>query len=221
MSRQSQPTPIYLTLCLLLAATGLLAGCQSTYYAVWESLGKEKRHLLRDNVVKAQEEQEAAAEQFSDTLSRLKATYGFDGGEMEEVYDRLKGDYDDCEARADAVSERIDNVEDIGSALFMEWEREIDLISSPDLKRQSRRSLSDTKRRFKKLQTAMGRAEASMAPVLTTLRDQVLYLKHHLNARAITALKKEVGAIEGDIETLVRDMQRSIDEAKAFLASME
>ena len=221
MSRYPQPMPTHLTLCVLLFAAGVLAGCQSTYYAVWETLGKEKRHLLRDNVAKAQEEQEAAAEQFSDTLSRLKATYGFEGGEMETVYDKLKSDYESCEARAEAVRARIDSVEEIGNDLFAEWEREINLISSADLKRQSQRSLADTRRRFKKLQAAMGRAEAGMDPVLTTLRDQVLYLKHHLNARAISALKTEAGAIEGDIEVLVRDMQRSIDEAKAFLDSME
>ena len=211
----NRPAPLVLLLTMV-----LLAGCQSTYYAVWETLGKEKRHLLKDNVAKAQEEQEAAAEQFSDTLSRLKATYGFDGGELESVYDKLKRDHEDCEARAEAVRDRIDAVDEIGEDLFAEWAREIDLISSPDLKRQSRQSLSDTRRRFKRLQTAMARAEASMNPVLTTLRDQVLHLKHHLNARAISALKKEVGAIEGDIEILVRDMQRSIEEAKAFLASM-
>lgn len=221
MPPRDRSLPTRPPLWILLATLLLLAGCQSTYYAVWETLGKEKRHLLRDNVEKAQEEQAAAAEQFTDTLARLKATYGFDGGEMESVYDKLKGDYDDCEARAEAVRTRIDDVEEIGHDLFTEWEREIDLISSPDLKRKSRQSLADTRRRFKRLQTAMGRAEASMDPVLTTLRDQVLYLKHHLNARAISALKQEVGAIEGDIEVLVRDMQRSIDEAKAFLDSME
>jgi hypothetical protein len=198
----------------------LLYGCQRTYYAVWETLGKEKRHLLKDNVAKAKAEQEAAAEQFEGTLTRLKATYGFDGGELESVYDKLKHDYEECASRAEAVRVRIDDVEEIGTDLFAEWEREIDLISSPDLKRQSRQSLADTRRRFKRLQTAMGRAEASMDPVLTTLRDQVLYLKHHLNARAISALKQEAGAIEGEIEILVRDMQRSIDEAKAFLDSM-
>jgi hypothetical protein len=221
MSRPLYLQPPHCTFGILLIAALVLAGCQSTYYAVWETLGKEKRHLLKDNVVKAQEEQEAAAEQFKDTLSRLKITYGFDGGEMETVYERLKDDYDDCDARADAVRARIDNVEEIAGDLFTEWEREIDLISSPDLKRKSRQSLTDTRRRFKRLQAAMGRAEAGMEPVLTTLRDQVLYLKHNLNARAISTLKQEVGAIEGDIGTLVRDMQRSIDEAKAFLESIK
>ena len=28
----------------------LMLGCQSTYYAMWEKMGKEKRHLLRDQV---------------------------------------------------------------------------------------------------------------------------------------------------------------------------
>lgn len=221
MPRFARSLPIRSASWVLPAFVLLLTGCQSAYYTVWETLGKEKRHLLKDNVVKAQTEQEAAAEQFEDTLSRLKATYGFDGGELEGVYDKLKRDYEDCESRAEAVRDRIDDVEEIGTDLFAEWAREIDLISSSDLKRQSRQSLADTRRRFERLTAAMGRAEASMDPVLTTLRDQVLYLKHHLNARAISALKQEVGAIEGDIEILVRDMQRSIDEAKAFLDSME
>ena len=41
-----------------------ITGCQTAYYATWEKLGKEKRHLLRDNVQKASKEQEEASEQF-------------------------------------------------------------------------------------------------------------------------------------------------------------
>ena len=40
----------------------LLIGCQKAYYAAWEQVGKEKRHLLRDNVEKAGKEQKEASE---------------------------------------------------------------------------------------------------------------------------------------------------------------
>ena len=61
------------------------AGCQKTYYTVWEKLGKEKRHLLKDEVEKQRVEQEKASEEFKDALTRIKEIYGLDGGELEHV----------------------------------------------------------------------------------------------------------------------------------------
>ena len=61
-----------LSLFLLLFPTG----CRTTYYAVWERLGKEKRHLLRDQVEKAGSEQQKAAEEFKDVMTRIKEAYG-------------------------------------------------------------------------------------------------------------------------------------------------
>ncbi|MEA3470453.1 MAG: DUF2959 family protein, partial [Thermodesulfobacteriota bacterium] len=83
---------IKLALLAILSLTFVLAGCQTTYYKVWEKLGKEKRHLLRDNVKKASEEQKEATEQFKDALTRMKEMYGFEGGELEDVYKKLKAD---------------------------------------------------------------------------------------------------------------------------------
>jgi len=73
----------------------LFVACQTTYYAVWEQLGKEKRHLLKDQVEKARSDQEEASEQFKDVLTRIKEMYGFDGGGLEEFYNKLKSDYEE------------------------------------------------------------------------------------------------------------------------------
>ena len=54
-----------------LMSLAVMVGCQTTYYTVWEKLGKEKRHLLKDNVEKAQKEQEKASEEFKDALTRV------------------------------------------------------------------------------------------------------------------------------------------------------
>jgi len=87
---------------LLMVFLGALAlnGCQTTYYAVWEKLGKEKRHLPKDQVEEARDEQQEASEQFQDALSRLKELYGFEGGDLERFYNKLKDDYEECEERA-------------------------------------------------------------------------------------------------------------------------
>jgi hypothetical protein len=199
----------------------LTSGCQGAYYAVWEGLGKEKRHLLKDNVEKARSDQEEASEQFKDVLTRIKEMYGFEGGDLEKFYNRLKSDYDECERRADTVRNRIERVEGIAADLFKEWEQEINEITNSKLRSNSRRSLEVTKERYARLHRAMAKAESSMEPVLKHLKDYVLYLKHNLNAQAIGALKQEVGEIEIEVQRLVGDMGRSIKEAEDFLKNLE
>ena len=195
-------------------------GCQTTYYKGWELFGKEKRHLLKDNVEKARDEQEKASEQFKDALTRVKEIYGFEGGDLEDFYNKLSDDYSACERRAEAVEERIDTVEEIASDLFNEWENEIDDISNAQLKAKSRQSLEDTKVRYARLSDAMVKARDRMQPALTHLQDYVLYLKHNLNAQAIGALKREVDDIEVEVAALIRDMSKSIEEADQFLKTL-
>lgn len=209
---------IRLKLATWMVVAGLLAmGCQSAYYAVWETFGKEKRHLLKSRVDQAREDQAEASEQFKDTLTRIREMYGFDGGELEAGYEKLKNDYEVCEIRANDVRERMDAVEEIAADLFEEWADELEEIETPDLRARSERSLVDARKRYERLETSMKAAEASMTPVLRKLKDYVLYLKHNLNAQAIGALKGEMSSIETEIASLVAAMNRSISEADAFL----
>ena len=205
---------------LITAVFLLVVGCQTTYYALWEKMGKEKRHLLKDNVEQVGEEQAEASEQFATVVERIKAMYGFDGGELEDVYEKLSQDYRACEERANAVRDRTDKVERIAADLFKEWESEIDTIENVKLKSKSRASLKGTRSRFSRLQRSMARAEASMDPVLNNLQDYVLYLKHNLNAQAVSSLRKEVADIDTEVSSLIADMNRSIKEADAFVKTM-
>ncbi len=204
-----------------LAVSMLTLGCQRTYYGFWEKLGKEKRHLLKDRVEDVRDEQEKTQEEFKEVLARVKEIYGFEGGKLEDFYDRLKDDYEDCELRAEAVRERIDEVESVAEALFREWEAEIHEINNMEYREKSRRSLNDTRARYARLQATMEQAEGRMEPVLQNLKDYVLFLKHNLNARAIGALGQEVGSIEVEVQSLIRDIRRSINEADDFLKDFE
>lgn len=211
----------YFVLTSLVLSVIIAVGCQSTYYAVWEKMGKEKRHLLRDNVKKASEAQKEASEQFKDVLTQMKEMYGFDGGNLEKFYEKLKADFEESEDRANDVHKRVDSVERIASDLFKEWSGEIKQIKTAKLRSQSTRSLKDTKRRYARLEKAMKKAESRMDPVLDQLRDNVLYLKHNLNAQAIGALRKEAEKIEIEVEALIGDMRNSIKEAETFLKNFK
>ncbi len=116
---------------------------------------------------------------------------------------------------------RIDAVRNVAKDLFDEWNGELKKYSDPALRQESERELRDTRRRTEALVASMARAHARVEPVLKPLRDRVLFLKHNLNARALGSLTKELDTVRTGVDELVVDMQRSIAEADAFIASME
>jgi hypothetical protein len=133
----------------------------------------------------------------------------------------LSGELETSEDSAKAVRKRIEDVESVADALFSEWEQELGRYSSADLRRKSQAKLVQTKNRYKDMLAAMKRAEQRIEPVLRPLRDQVLYLKHNLNARALAAIKGELVKVDAHVDQLVKDMNRSIAEADKFIQSME
>ena len=205
----------FVLFCLLLFIP--ITGCRSLYYSAWETLGKHKRDLLKSDVRHARDDQQKAAEQFKDALSRMKELYAFEGGKLEKTYNALKSDYDRCVQRADAVKSRIAQVDRVASDLFAEWERELASMSNEKLKQSSRVKLQETRQKFQALEAAMKKAAASMDPVLVEFRDQVLYLKHNLNAQAIGSLRGETVDIEREIQNLIQDMNASIAQADLFI----
>jgi SMC interacting uncharacterized protein involved in chromosome segregation len=199
----------------------LLTACSSAQYAVMEKFGIHKREILVDRVEDARDSQEEAKQQFASALEEFSAVLNFQGGTLEEKYTQLNAELEASEEHARDVSKRIDEVEDVAEALFDEWEDELKLYSSDSLRRSSAGKLEQTRNRYQNLMKAMRRAEARIEPVLTPLRDQVLYLKHNLNAQAIASLQSELGRVEGDVSSLIREMEAAIREADAFIVSLE
>ncbi len=199
----------------------VLSGCSSAQYAVMEKFGIHKREILVDRVEDARDSQQEAKEQFSSALEEFSAVLNFDGGTLEEKYKTLNAELEESEERAQEVRDRIDKVEDVAVALFDEWGDELKLYSSESLRRSSANKLKEKRSHSQSLMKAMRRAEAKIEPVLTPLRDQVLYLKHNLNAQAIASLQSELGRVEGDVSALIRDMEAAIREADAFIGRLE
>lgn len=211
-----------LSLTVILSA-GVFApfGCQRAYYAALEQLGYHKRDLLVTRVQDARDSQEEAKEQFKSALAKFSAVLNFDGGALEDKYEQLKAELERSEATAAAVHDRIAAVEDVSEALFEEWEAELAQYSNENLRRHSARQLQAARQRYTPLIRSMKRAEGKIDPVLSVFRDQVLYLKHNLNARAIASLQGALTSIETNIDALIRAMEAAIAEADAFINAIE
>jgi ElaB/YqjD/DUF883 family membrane-anchored ribosome-binding protein len=197
-----------------------LSACSSVKYRALESIGIEKRDVLSSSVEDATEAQDEAAEQFASALEQFRATVNLDGGDLEDTYDRLNREFERSEARADEVSERIEEIESVADALFKEWQEELADYTDPSLRQRSEDILDETRSRYASMMRAMDRAEASMDPVLDVFRDQVLFLKHNLNSMAIAAIRDELATIEAATDELIIAMNESISEARVFLETL-
>jgi hypothetical protein len=197
------------------------AGCSSVYYNAMEKFGYAKRDLLVERVDDTRKAQTAAKEQFASALEHFLAVTKVDGGELQRKYDDLNREYIRSEASAKEVHARIAAVEDVAEALFREWKQELSQYSNSSLRSESQRQLDVTRRRYDDLVRLMRRAADRMEPVLTTFHDQVLFLKHNLNARAIASLDTTSRTLEADISRLIADMEASIRESEAFIKSLK
>jgi chromosome segregation ATPase len=198
----------------------LVIGCQSVYYKTMEQFGYEKREILVDRVIEARDAQEETKDQFQSALEKFSDVVNIKGGDLEENYETLNTEYKRCESKAEAVSTRINEVQSVGSALFKEWEAELDQYSSANLRNASRQKLEQTRREYDRLIHSMRKAEAKITPVLTAFHDQVLYLKHNLNAQAIASLHQELATVENNVSTLIKEMEAAIGEANGFIKTI-
>ncbi len=174
---------------VLLLSAVLLGGCSTVYYKTMEKFGYEKRDILVDRVEDARDSQNDAQETFRSSLERFQSVVDTPDTELKEQYAEISDAYEDSLASAEEVRDRIDKVQ----------------------------QLKETRVQYGQLISRMHDAEDRMEPVLQAFEDQVLYLKHNLNAQAIGSLENELVSIRQDVDSLIRNMEQSIAESEAFI----
>ena len=208
--------------CLLVWVAILFStGCSSTYYGAMEKVGIHKRDIMVDRVADARDSQAEAQEQFQSALDQFNSVVTLKETDLKKAYDRLNKEYEACSDAAGDVSSRIEKVESVSEDLFKEWQSELDLYENRELARASKKQLNATRVRYDEMINHMYRAEKSMDPVLKIFRDNVLFLKHNLNAQAIGSLQDEFSNLEMEIDTLITRMSKAIESSNAFIADMQ
>ncbi len=199
----------------------LLTSCSSLYYNAMEKIGKEKRDILLQRIVDGKKDQEAAKKQLKTTLEAFQELTGFEGGNLEKVYKKLNGEFVDSEKRAKDLSDRIASIDQVAKDLFTEWDKEISQMKDKSLRTRSQQILRETRGRHQQYIKRMQQTDRKMQPVLQGFRDQVLFLKHNLNAKAIGSLKTTAAKMDGEVGVLIQDIEGSMREADSFIDSLK
>ena len=198
-----------------------VSACSSVYYDTMEKVGIHKRDIMVDRVEAARDAQADAQEQFQSALDQFASVINLEESDLKRAYDNFNREFEASESAAQEVSDRIDKVESVAEALFEEWQQELDLYENKSLKAASAKKLKQTKQRYQSLLSSMKKAEKSMQPVLNSFRDNVLFLKHNLNAQAIGSLRGEFGNLKADINNLINRMNQSIKQSDEFIRGMQ
>jgi len=204
--------------CALLSL--LMVGCTRTYYKAMATLGKEKRDILVSRVKDSKKDQQQAKEQIKTTMESFQALTGFQGGQLEKNYKKLNGEYEKAADSANKLHERIESIDKVSNDLFKEWQKEIDGMDNRKLKQQSADMLRKSRLQEAGYLKSMRLTEARMTPVITAFRDQVTFLKHNLNARAIGSLKGTSAKISTDVDVLLTSLDGSMAQADALIQSL-
>lgn len=200
----------------------LFSGCaNSVYYAGMEKVGFHKRDIMVDRVKNVQESQKEAQEEFKSALEQFGSLVTIKDSDLKSSYEKFNDEYEDVTQAAEELSTKIDKLENVSLALFEEWDDELSLYKNQKLKAQSQKNLKVTKSKYTSMMKSMRSSEKSMTPILDTFRDNVLILKHSLNAQAIGALLGEFGTLKKEISVLISRMNQSIKASNTFIKEMK
>lgn len=193
---------------------------RTVIYSARESIGEHKRDIVVAHVEQACVGLQETRDEFEDALERFKSLVCVNETTLDHKYNLLNRQYQFCCAKSVAISDRIRAIEQVSEALFAEWENELGEYTNRNLRAHSKQQLKTAKQNYARLIKSMQKAEAKIQPVLAAFKDQVLYLKHNLNAQAIAALRHEFIEIGVDISQLIQAMEQTIAEASQFVAAL-
>ncbi len=156
-------------------------GCTTPHSGVYEPFWRNRFKTLTRSV-------EAAKKAQADALVELEAAQPkmrglVESRETEGPYKESRHVIARCDSRVTQSANRVKNVKDNCDQIFEEWRRESRDFADAKLREQSRRELEDIRARADRLIKALEEGQKAMGPVLVSLKDDSLYLRHRRGVR--------------------------------------
>lgn len=198
---------------LIFAGLIFLIGCGGGAY---KTTGQYKRDLLLNRIKKVRQSHERAKNQFEVVLANYSRIIDANAGDIRAEYNKLNRECRRVQAVTKEIRRRVKDVEDIGKPLFREWEDELEEYENEMIRRSSEEQLEETRKEYLKLVHLIRASEVKIINVLDSLNDQVLFLSHNLNPKALSSFKDKGSPLKTEVAELVLHMEKVIDEADAF-----
>jgi hypothetical protein len=183
--------------------------------------GIQYRDTLLNRVTAARNGFVETGEQFGVTMDAFYKMLDPEGGELVWRYKTLIREYELAEKKANEVNLQIAGVEQSAETMFAEWEADLSEYTTEALRKSSEEKLAAARSRYEELMTTMNGTEEKMQPILATLRDHVLFLKHSLTSEGVASLQGSVASLQADLDSLDEGIQKTVAQADQFVAALQ
>lgn len=214
----SRPSARALVAVLVLALLGA-AACRSAYYKTREQLGTEKREILTERVQRTIGELERVERTLRTAESAAEDLVENEGVPLERRYGTFVEAVETARDHAEELEQAIDGTRRVAADYFREWERSDDDYTDQELREASERRRQAVRQRWDALDASLGRAEASVRPVLTLLGDVERFLEQSLTEDDVETLDPQVDQLGREVRTAAADLGAAEAQANSFLVA--
>lgn len=190
----------------------VLLVCCST--ALGQAGSKESQKFLKYS--------EDTSESVADMLSRLEKTIAYYNAlvlgtakKPQSTYKDLNKSLDKTEKLAEKVRGQVDKMQAQSTKVFSAWEQELEGYQSEDMRQLGAERLKVTKKRYDQMIERMTAAGDAYDPLITSLRDQALYMGRDLSPEAMGTLTKPAEELNQLAEEFYARIAEILDEQVA------
>jgi chromosome segregation ATPase len=155
------------------------------------------------------------------TLEELKRL-NVQGVELRPQFEKYKAELVKMEEQAKVARDRADAMKDKGEASFQAWEKEVQAISNPDIRKEAEKRYAKRKKSYVKILTAMQEAKEHLVPFMSDLNDIRKLLDSELTDATVASTKstiRQAGWHGEDVIGSLVDVEKELDRVSAELAT--
>ena len=202
---------IYKAFCFLLL---------SLFFVFQNCHAQPLRDEVREAAKKVRQDQQEVLSVLDETLMSIRTKFNVKETPLSEKYTDLRNKYNKLAAKADGLRESQASFKELCTNLFSEWKHEANEMKDVKLKNKSIEALAESKLVYDGYAKRLDDAFAKLAPVQQSIKDNVTFIKHRLNAETIQNLDIAVDGLESDIAELVTDMNELLEETQKYIEGM-
>jgi predicted nucleic acid-binding Zn-ribbon protein len=174
---------------------------------------KEKIQAFRVEVVKVRRQIQVSMEE----LKRLTVK----GVDLRPQFEKFKAELVKMEEQAKVARDRADSMKQKGQAAFSDWEREVQAINNPDIRKEAEKRMGRRQKSYIAILKAMSEAKEELVPFMSNLNDIRKLLDSELTEGTVSSTKsliKETDWHAADVKDSLTDVEKELDRVSAELA---
>ena len=159
--------------------------------------------------------------QIQKTLDQYNTILKPAAADRSSAYKSLLKSIDDTEKKAQNTRERVDAMKKDADALFASWNTSLAGITDTSLRARSQERLNDTRQRYDQILKTGGQAGDEFRSFVGSLRNQVNFLGHDLNASAVASLAPDAKKLNEQGTETFKKIDTTTKELEGYIRSLQ